>query len=161
MKWFKHYTTDHTTLTSKLLRSHFGASGYGVYMTLLELVAENVDGDVRTWGMVDSRHTIETLADECGVTPEYLKEFLAYCDEKKIFEKKANCLYWPDIKSRLDNWTYDKAKKDFQVTSKSLPSHFGKKENKKEKEKEKGFKFNPQKTAELKAKAYALVGKDK
>jgi hypothetical protein len=163
MKWYKHFTSDRDSLTCKLLRSRFGATGYGVYTTLIELVAENVGDNPKTWGMVDARHTIETLATECSVEPGYLREFLKFADESKIFEKKGNCLYWPEIKSRLDNWTYDKARKHFQVTPKSLPSHFGKKEKEKEKEKKNGvLSFNSESkeiTKRLREQAHSLIGK--
>lgn len=134
MKWFKHETQDRNTLTSKLLRSRYGAAGYGVYMMLIEIVAENVADDPKTWGMVDSRHTMETLAIECGVEVEWLREFLQFCNKQQIFLKKSKKLFWPSIKTRLDNWTNDKTKKNFREASKSLPSHLHKKEKEKEKE---------------------------
>jgi hypothetical protein len=126
-------------------------------MTLIELVADNVNGDKKTWGMVDPRHTIETLAEECGVTPEYLREFLAFCNKYKIFLKKHDCLFWPEIANRLDNWTAYKTENNYKATTKSLGSHFAKKEKEKEKEKN-DVNFNLDKIAELKNKAHELIG---
>ena len=157
MKWFKHETQDRNTLTAKLIRSKYGAEGYGVFLTLIEIVAENVDGDPKTWGMVDKRHTLETLAVECGVDEKWLKSFLIYCNEKNIFQKKNGCLYFPNIKSRLDNWT-ERLQRNSVATTEQVKSYYGKKEKEKEKEKQTLYKPNLKRIAELKEKAHELIG---
>lgn len=141
MKWFKYDINERNKLTSKLLRSRYGVSGYGLYTLLKEIVAENVGDDPETWGMVDKRHTLETLAMECGVETDYLKEFLVYCNEQQIFEKKDGCLYWVDMLSRLDNWT---KRSNSVVTTEKLQSNVPtkriRKEQKRKEQKEKSVR---------------------
>ena len=94
MKWFKHETNDRNTVVSKLIRANFGAEGYGIYQTLLEVIAEYVEeGNLEEWGHVDSLHNLDSLAAECSVKPEKLKEFLKFCDERGIFQKDDGRLF--------------------------------------------------------------------
>lgn len=105
MKWFKHNSAMRNELEIKLIRSKFGAEGYGIYLALKEVVAENIENDNQDeWGFVHPLHTIETLAKECDTTPEKLTEFLEYCNEINILEKKDGKLYDPLIKNELDNF---------------------------------------------------------
>lgn len=156
MRWYKHDSQDRYSVASKLIRSKWGAEGYGIYQALIEVVAENVGKDRRVWGMVDERYDIDTLAVECATTAERLKEFLMWCDERKIFSKKNNCLYWPEIETRLDKWT-ETLRSRGEVTGKSLPKN--KKENKKEKENVILDGKEADRVAKLKAKAHGLIAK--
>lgn len=120
MKWIKHESDDRNKLPSKLIRTRFGIKGYGIYWALKEVVAEYVkDDNIDKWGHVDPMHDIDSLAVECSITPEELKEFLAYCDEKKIFEKDELGLYDPLILERLDTF-FTRIKNSKKPTSKSL-----------------------------------------
>jgi len=111
MKWFKHDSNMRNELEMKLIRSEFGAEGYGIYCALKEVVAEFVDAkNVKEWGSVHSLHTIETLAKECETTPEKLKKFLEFCNEKNIFMKKDGRLFDPLIEKQLDNF-FDRVKR--------------------------------------------------
>lgn len=103
MKYFEHYTTDRNTVEAKKIKKVFGAEGYGVYITLLEVIGEHVKGNnIEDWGHVSPLHDLESLADECSVTIERLKEILAFCDEKHIFERHDGRLYSSLILERLD-----------------------------------------------------------
>jgi hypothetical protein len=130
MKWFKHEADDRNKLVSKLVRSKFGAEGYGILQSLKEIVAEYVEQDnISEWGMVDPLHEIETLAEECSTTPEKLKDFLKFCDEKNILEKVDNRLYFPDMLKRLDDFAA-RIKRQSEPTSESVRSKYDIKENK-------------------------------
>ena len=116
MKYFKHETSDRNKLPSKLIRSKFGAEGYGIYNALLEVIGEEIDkNNSDDWGYVNKMHTIETLADECSTTPEKLKDFLKFCDGKEIFSKKNKRLYSYLILERVDEYTA-KLRRDSVVT---------------------------------------------
>lgn len=105
MQWLKEDTNERNKIHSRLIRTKFGAEGYGIYKSLREVIAENVLPDnIDDWGHVNPLHTIETLAQECSVTPERLREFLEFCNEKKIFEKHKERLYCKDILNRLDDY---------------------------------------------------------
>lgn len=106
MKYFKHETSDRNKLAQKIIRGKFGAEGYGIYCALLEVIAEEIDKDNQEdWGYVNKMHTVETLADECATTPDRLHEFLLFCDEKEIFEKRNGRLYSLLVLDRLDDYT--------------------------------------------------------
>ena len=122
MKWFKHESDDRNKIVSKLIRSQFGAEGYGIFTALQEVVAEYVDEDTfDDWGHVNPLHTIDTLSAECATTPEKLREFLAFCNDKKIIYKDNGCLYYPDIQKRLNDFASRIGRK-FEVSSKSVRS---------------------------------------
>ena len=106
MKYFEHYTTDRNSVPSKLIRKRFGAQGYGVYQALLEVIGEHVKpNNIEDWGHVEKMHDLETLADECATDITFLKEFLKFCDDKKIFEKHDGRLYSALMLERLDPYS--------------------------------------------------------
>lgn len=128
MKWFKHETSDRNKVEAKLIKAKFGVEGYGIYMSLLEVIGETIEQDnFKDWGHVDAMHDITTLADECCVTPEKLKEFLTFCDQKGIFEKHKGRLFSRLILRRLDEWAerINSARNRSGVTRESLGSGSG------------------------------------
>lgn len=128
MKWYKHESDDHNKIESKLIMAKFGAEGYGIYQILIELIAEYVDKDtLGNWGHVHPLHTVETLAEECHVTPDKLREFLKFCNDKNIFEKDEKGLYYGLILRRLDEFT-----EKMQRKSGLSPDSLGKEEIRRE-----------------------------
>lgn len=122
MKWFKHETNDRDQVESKLIKKAFGAEGYGIYQMLLEVIGGNVEAEnYKNWGFVSSLHTIETLAEECYVSTDRLKEFLKFCDEKGIFAKKNGKLFCSLILKRLDNYA-EKVQRESEVSTKLVRS---------------------------------------
>ncbi len=127
MKWFKHETSDRNKIESKLIKAKFGAEGYGIYLALLEVIGEFIEEEnMPDWGHVDSMHDINTLAEECCTTPDKLREFLKFCDEKNIFQKHDGRLFSPLITKRLDEFT-ERTKKRFGVNRELIGSESGKK----------------------------------
>jgi len=125
MKWSKHDSNERNRLELKLIRSKFGAEGYGIYQALKEVFDENVDTEhTQEWGYVHSLHTIETLADECKVTPEKLKEYLTFCDEKGIYLKKDGRLFDPHIQDRFDDF-FKRFKRENNITPELVRSDSG------------------------------------
>lgn len=126
MKWFEHHTSDRDLSYIKIIRSKFGAEGYGIYTALLEVIGENVREDNQEeWGCVAKMHDLDSLAAECSIKKERLSEFLAYCDQKGIFEKKGGRLFCGLILERLDNYAKRikrSVEKHSVVRTKSEPS---------------------------------------
>ena len=90
MKWFEHHTDDRDQAHAKIIRAKFGAEGYGIYMSLLEVIGQNVlEDNQNEWGQVAAIHDIQSLAKECAVTSRKLRTFLEFCNEKNIFSKKC------------------------------------------------------------------------
>lgn len=128
MKWFKHETSDRNKVESKLIKAKFGIEGYGIYLSLLEVIGETIEQDNhKDWGHVDQMHDINTLADECCVSVEKLKNFLVFCDEKGIFEKHKGRLFSRLILRRLDEWAerIDSKKNKSEKTREPLGSNSG------------------------------------
>lgn len=122
MKWFKHDTDARNDVRLKLLKKRFGAEGYGVYFQLLEVIGEFVEqNNIEEWGMVDKFHSVETLSEECSVTPAKLREILKYCNELGLFEKKNERLYCEKITKRLDNF-FDRVRRDNKSTTQPVRS---------------------------------------
>lgn len=143
MKYFKHFTTDRNSIESKLIRSRFGAAGYGIYQSLLEVIAEEIEkNNQQDWGYANKMHTIETLSDECSTDPETLKKVLQLCDEKGIFEKKDGRLYSSLILKRLDEYT-NKLRRDSVVTTEQVRPNRIEENRIEENKKEKNRRENP------------------
>lgn len=140
MKWFKHDTDARNDIKIKLLKQRHGAEGYGVYFQLVEIIGDNFDtNNTKEWGFVESSHTIETLAIECGVSPDKLRTILQTCDEIGLFSQKKGKLYCKSIKKRIDEYTRKAQKSSSEVsghTTDNVPTVSGKKRtDKKRKEK--------------------------
>ena len=133
MKWFEHSTSARNDVKLKILKKKFGAEGYGVYFQLLEIIGESIEANnVDDWGFVDKVHTVETLADEVGVTPKKLRDILSLCNEIDLFQKYNDRLYCHQILSRFDTYArrhakdidLDERKRDFEQTSNKLRTNF-------------------------------------
>jgi hypothetical protein len=115
MKWIKHETNARNDPKLKLLKKKFQATGYGVYWTLLEIVGENIkENNQNDWAFVEEIHTVETLANESGVSPDKLRTMLGYMNEIGLIYKLNGKLCAPKILSRLDEYA-QKRKGKFDV----------------------------------------------
>lgn len=115
MKWFKHDTDARNDTRIKLLKKKFGAMGYGIYFQLLEIIGENIkDNNHEEWGFVEEIHTLDTLADECGVSRDKLTTVLAYCNELGLLYKLDHKMCCPKILLRLDEYA-TRRKNDLNV----------------------------------------------
>ena len=111
MKWFKHDAGARNDVKIKLLKLKFGAEGYGVYFQLLEIISENVkERNYDEWGQVESIHNVDTLALECGVSPDKLRKILEYCNEIDLLHKIDDKLTVPNILDRLADYAQRKAR---------------------------------------------------
>lgn len=143
MKWFQHDCSARNDLRIKMLKKKHGAVGYAVYFQLLEIIGEQVNEDnLSDWGYVDKLHTIDTLAEECGVAPDDLRAILKTCNDIELFEKKEGRLYCEKILKRLDTYAIQikrksgertsrrskssSKKRNFEETSKSVRRNFDK-----------------------------------
>lgn len=105
MNWYKHHSNDRNETYEKLIRNKFGAIGYGIHITLLEIIAGNVKSDnYEDWGCVPKVHDTESLAIECGCTIEELNAFFIYVDEKEMYQRKNGMLFYPEMLNRLDDY---------------------------------------------------------
>lgn len=117
MQWFKHDTNARNDIKIKLLKQKHGAEGYGVYFQLVEIIGENCKSEnISQWGFVEAAHTVETLAIECGVSPDILRTVLKTCDEVGLFSQKKGKLYCKSIKKRLDDYARKTAKSREKVS---------------------------------------------
>jgi DNA-binding transcriptional regulator YhcF (GntR family) len=115
MKWFKHDANARHDTKIKLLKKKYGAEGYGIYFQLLEIVAENIkDNNQNEWSFVEEIHTVETLADESGVSPDRLRKLLRYMNELGLIYHIDHKLCAPKILRRLDEFS-QRRKKDLDV----------------------------------------------
>ncbi len=105
MRWYKHDNDDRNKIESKLIKAKFGAEGYGIFTALKEMVGEYITSEnYLDWGHISPLHDVQTIADECCTTPEKMKAFLKFCDEKNILEKDEKGLFYKDILDRVDDF---------------------------------------------------------
>lgn len=115
MKWFKHDIDASQDTRIILLEKKFKLEGYAIYFKLLEIVGKNIKEDNHEqWSFVEEIHTIETLSEVVGVTPDKLRTVLEYCNEIGLIYKIDGKLCIPKILSRLDEYAR-KRRGDFDV----------------------------------------------
>jgi len=104
MKWFKHQSDAYTDFKMQDLMDDFGASAYGLYWILLELVAQQG----RSY-KVNSKQNWEKAAKRISKIPEKeLKEILAKMGDLSLVDKSSlnkGILYIPKMKKYSDDYT--------------------------------------------------------
>lgn len=133
MKWFKHDSGAHNDEKMRELIHEFGCEGYGVYMVMLELVAEKLDEGLSPLIVISER----VLREKCRVSHRKLVKILSFFDQKTLIYSKIIKRNWeiscPNMLNRLDNWTR-KLSSHYEVPTKQVPSNQNQKENEKKKE---------------------------
>lgn len=135
MKWFKHDSGAHNDEKVRDLIHEFGCEGYGVYMIILELIAEKIDGNLSPCISISDR----VLREKCRVSRKKTTKFLSFFGENNLIFSKLSDKTWdiscPNLLNRLDNWT-----KNSQVASKQVSTNQNQKKNKNKKKKENKIK---------------------
>jgi len=98
MKWYEQSASEYEGLVGRqLLASQGGAKWYGAYIILKQVIAQNMNDDVSTWGYVAEGETKSTLAEKCGLSDDEFRLFIAFCNDRFIFEQKNNKLFCQSI----------------------------------------------------------------
>lgn len=98
--WFKHDANARRDQKILMLRTVYGAEGYGWWWMLLEMMRESSDYRLKLTG----KYAIPTLAKELGADPEKLKEFISDCiKEFELFDSDAEEKYFwsPSLLRRM------------------------------------------------------------
>lgn len=132
MKWYKQDCKSHTDEKIRDLCFRFGFEGYGIYITLLELIGEKIDG--RKIPKITISDPV--LRGILRVSHKKLTAILSFLNQNSLVFSNFNGEYWtldcPNMLKRLDNWT-----RDFRATSEQASAQQeGEVKNKKETEKE-------------------------
>jgi len=116
MRWFKHDALAHNDEKIRELIHEFGVEGYGVYMIVLELVAEKIDQDLSPLITVSD----QVLREKMRVSRKKLVKILSFFDQKAMAFSKFHGKYWdiscPNLLSRLDNWVKYLPKTNHKLT---------------------------------------------
>lgn len=132
MKWFKHDSMAHNDEKMREIIHEFGSEGYGVYMVVLELVAEKIDDSLSPLISISDR----VLREKCRVSHQKLTKILRFFDQKTLIYSKLLRKTWeiscPNMLNRLDNWTKKQSSYSV-VTTSQVPSNQNQNEIKKEK----------------------------
>lgn len=97
MKWYEQSTSEYDSLVGKQLLKQYGAAGYGAYIILKQIIGQNMTDDLSEWGFVSKDETIESLAQKCGFSIDEFRQFITFCDERFIFEKRDGRLFCPSL----------------------------------------------------------------
>jgi hypothetical protein len=98
--WFKHDANARRDQKILMLRTVYGAEGYGWWWMLLEMMRESSDYRLKLTG----KYAMLTLAKELGAEPEKLKEFISDCiKEFELFDSDAEEKYFwsPSLLRRM------------------------------------------------------------
>jgi len=103
MKWFKHDSDAGNDAKLRKLRLKYGATGYGIYWYLLELVARNVEKHNLTFEL---EHDADLVADDFKLSSELVQEMMHFMVSQGLFENNAEgritCL---KMRTRTDEYT--------------------------------------------------------
>jgi hypothetical protein len=105
MKWFERRTTDLNDREAKQIERKFGLLGYAIWEKLQQIIAENMDPDnVSEWGFVAKGETMKSLSEKIRCTETQLREFVAFCDDEIILEKKDGRLFCQYVLDRMSEY---------------------------------------------------------
>src|SRR3990167_6066591 len=104
MKWFQHESMSHSDEIMREIIHEFGSEGYGIYMIVLELVAEKIDERLSPQILISDR----VLREKCRVSHRKLTKILSFFDQNSLIFSKFSKRSWeiscPNLLNRLDNW---------------------------------------------------------
>lgn len=86
MRWFKHMTAARRDEKLVRLQDEFGVEGYGIYIMILEIIAEQMDGDSEKCSVAFSERF---WRKEIGILPKKLKNFVTFSKKIGIFSVKT------------------------------------------------------------------------
>jgi hypothetical protein len=113
MKWFERRITDKDDLEAKLIERKFGLTGYAIWEKLQSIVAENMEGANTTdWGYVAESETMESLANKIRCSLDQFREFVKYCDDNLILEKRNGRLFCNYVLERMNEYARKVVKKE-------------------------------------------------
>lgn len=105
MKWFEHRTTDRNELEARLLKKKFGFEGYGLWLSLIEVIGEYMENDnISEWGFVPKDLTMEQIAEKVGCSEPQFRLFVEYCDAQLILEERDGRMFCPYILERMNEY---------------------------------------------------------
>lgn len=97
MNWFEQPTSEYKDVIGKQILKGCGPAGYGAFIILKQVIAENMNEDAREWGLVPKDETMASLAEKCGMQEPQFREFIAFCDDRYFLEKKDGRLFCPSL----------------------------------------------------------------
>ncbi len=111
MRFFKHLTNASRDERISALKDEFGQEGYGVYWTILEIIAEKIDEKNITF----CQFSVKKWRKSLDISAKKLNFFVTFCEKLGLFFAKyesdkltKNC---PKLLKYKDEWTKRKAKK--------------------------------------------------
>ena len=105
MKWFKHENTFNNPKI-EVLTELWGIEGYGVYFSLLELIASHIETDNQdAWGYMPEEYGSRYLAKKLHIAEDKLDNIILECIRLKLFEDHEGKIFCPKILERCDDYT--------------------------------------------------------
>ena len=104
MKWFRHHSDLRYDPRVKRLIRKFGIEGYGIYLVILESIAQTLN---ETDPLPDLKETAEDLADEYEVDIRKIEEITKFCLTQDLlqYSSKMNCVIAMRIAELMDDYT--------------------------------------------------------
>lgn len=135
MKWFKHDTDARQDFKIKRLIRRFGMEGYGVYWSIIELLAfetkAQVEGDVQ---LSLERYPVEDISLDLGVSMDKTTEILEFMAVVGLIDAesyRSNILSCKALAKRCDEYT-EKRRKKLGTRSGECRDSVGKEEKREE-----------------------------
>ncbi len=106
MKWFRHETDTRQDFKIKRLTKRFGMEGYGVYWSVIELLAFETKDNVDVKLPLDD-FPIDDIAHDLGMESVKLKEILDFIAKIALLDNSSymsNVLYCKALSKRADDY---------------------------------------------------------
>jgi len=114
MRWFKHMTRSNRDEKLTRVKDEFGLEGYGLYWLILEIIAEQMNENNKTF----VEFSVKTWRTFTGFSTKKLKKYLTFFSELKLFfvefsqnSIKIDC---PNLLKYRDEYSRKKNKKSGQ-----------------------------------------------
>lgn len=97
--WFKHDFNARRDQKILMMRSVYGAEGYGWWWMLVEMMREASNYSLKLTG----KYAMQSIAKELEADPARLKEFISDCiKEFELFESDGETFWSPSLNRRMD-----------------------------------------------------------
>ena len=81
IRWFKHISTARNDPSMRMLIAEFGYEGYGIYWTVLEKIAENLNSQNGT----SATMTAKQWANSGKISSKKLQKIIEFCAKNEMF----------------------------------------------------------------------------
>lgn len=94
---FNHYSNTRYSIEMRVLRKHYGSTGYGLYWVIIEILAETA-----THQLALNEAIFEAIATETDLPKEYVSSFINDCINRFRLFSSDSTYFWCSLLKRRE-----------------------------------------------------------